>query len=123
MPPQCRSAEFGFTLVEAMIAATLMATAIVAVAHLTAIGVRQSAASGRTLAAALSAQGKLEQLTAGALPIGAGDEAGEFRLQWTIAPIEPADATLVAVRVCAYGSPALTVPPQACVATIRRRLP
>ena len=122
MLPNSVREECGFTLVEALVAATLVAVAIVAVAHLAAIGVRQSAVSARTLTALAAAQGKLEQLAAGAIAIGSGNEAGEFLLRWTIAPIASVDPSIVSLQVCAYESTTQSRP-EACVATLRANRP
>lgn len=109
----------GFTLVEAVVAATLVATALVAVAHLAAIGIRQSAVNARALGALHAAQGKLEQLIAGPAIIGSGDESADFVLRWTIAAMDPADLALVTMRVCAFAGNQTNLLPEVCVATVR----
>jgi hypothetical protein len=52
----------GFTLVEALIASLLVASAIVALAHLVALGAEQSLGSRRATSAWTIAQSKVEQL-------------------------------------------------------------
>jgi type II secretory pathway pseudopilin PulG len=52
----------GFTLIETVIAAFLISTAVAAMAHLVVIGTRQTATDRRELVAIAAAQGKLEQL-------------------------------------------------------------
>lgn len=69
--PFARSASRGFSLIEALVAASLMGTAIVTLAHLVALGTHQTIASRRVLTATVAAQSKLEQLRA---------------LSWTYAP-------------------------------------
>ena len=113
----------GFTLVETLVAATVMAVAIAALAHLAAIGVRQNASAVRALVALMAAQGKLEQLIAAVPVSGSGTETDDFRVAWTVAPLDPADPTIVRLQVCAFppadGSPVA----EACVATVRRSAP
>lgn len=116
-PAQLRQ-QSGFTLIEALVASALMATALVTVAHLASIGIRQSTNSMRALTALAAAQGKLEQLLAGTLTAGSGDQTGEVLLQWTVAPSVVGSA-LLSVRVCAYASLRADGPADACVATFR----
>ncbi len=52
----------GFTLIEAIVAAAILTTAIVALAHLLALGVRQSQNDRRSLITIVAAQAKLEEL-------------------------------------------------------------
>jgi hypothetical protein len=112
--------EGGFTLVESLVAASLVACALVAVAYLAALGIRQTTATRRSLAAVLAAQSKLEQLAADR-DAGGGEEAADaVRLRWAIAPIDPADASFVSVVVCAYApEDEDRLRPEACVATLR----
>ena len=112
----------GFTLVETIVAAAIVAVAVVAVAHLAAIGIRQSSASTRALTALVAAQGKLEALNAAAIAIGAGEQRGEVVLRWTIAPLDPADPSIVSVQVCAFPLEGGDRP-NTCVATVRRSGP
>lgn len=122
MFPHLLRKESAFTLVETLIAATIVATAIVAIAHLAAIGIRQSAASGRTLAALLAAQGKLEQIAGGPIAVGAGEETGEWFLRWSVTPVAAVDPTVVSLNVCASESAHAGQPP-ICVATLRATRP
>ena len=124
MFPNSFREETGFTLVEALIAATLVATALVAIAHLAAIGTRQSATSSRALVALLAAQGKLEHLAGDATAVGSGEEAREsLVLRWNVTPITSVDPSMVTVEVCAYGWTRTHERPEACVATLRASLP
>lgn len=52
----------GFSLLETLIAASLVAVAVVAIAHLVAIGAEQTSAGRRAMTATVAAQSKLEQL-------------------------------------------------------------
>lgn len=115
--------QSGFTLVEALVAATLAATALVAIAHLAAVGVRQSTNSARALTALAAAQGKLEQLAAGTLVDGTGEHAGDVLVRWTIAPAAAADDSILSLHVCAYAAGSATNRPDACVATLGARRP
>jgi hypothetical protein len=123
MPPRSFITESGFTLVEALVAASLVAVSMAALAHLAAVGLRQSVVTAHALTALVSAQSKLEQLTANALVIGGGDEIADLVLRWTIEPIEPADPTILRIAVCAYGWRERDSRPEACVATIRTTTP
>jgi prepilin-type N-terminal cleavage/methylation domain-containing protein len=113
----------GFTLIEALVAATLIAIALVAVAHLAALGVRQTANSRRELAALMAAQGKLEELRAVSAPIGSGEDSAELVLRWSVAAVDVADANTVVLRVCAYAPGHVNLRPDACVSTISGRRP
>src|SRR5687767_10862498 len=62
MPPRSPRANHGFTLVETVVAAALVATAVVVLAHLVALGAEQSAGNRHALAAMIAAQSKLEEL-------------------------------------------------------------
>lgn len=57
-----RATEGGFSLLEALVASLLVASAIVSLAHLIAIGAERSLASRRAVSASAIAQSKLEQL-------------------------------------------------------------
>lgn len=70
LPRSCLPAR-GFTLVETIVAAALVATAIVALAHLVALGAEQSASNRHALGALVAAERRLEALRA---------------LPWTYAP-------------------------------------
>jgi type II secretory pathway pseudopilin PulG len=123
MLPKFPPTESGFTLVEALVAATLVATALVTLAHLAATGVRQSGTNARALIALAAAQGKLEQLAAGTLVNGTGEDTGDLLVRWTIAPVAAADSSISSVHVCAYSAGRATDRPDACVATLRARRP
>jgi Tfp pilus assembly protein PilV len=124
MVPNSFREETGFTLVEALVAATIVATAIVAIAHLAAIGIRQSATSSRALIALLAAQGKLEHLAGDATPVGSGEEAHDsLVLRWNVTPITSVDPRMVTVEVCAYGWTRSNERPEACVTTLRAPQP
>jgi hypothetical protein len=143
MAPPSLNTVRGFTLIEAVVAATLIATALVALAHLVAVGTRQAARNRHDLAALVAAQGKLEQLRAviwrftdprdGLTPspprslledaAGFVDAAGTYVLRWAMLPIDVADANTLVLQACAYVARAPDQPPAACVATIRTREP
>ena len=118
MPPLFRSSQRGFTLIEAVVAATLIAIALVVVAHLAAVGVRQTANSRRELAALMAAQGKLEKLRAGSAPIGSGEDSADLVLRWSVAALDVADPRTVVLHVCAYAPGHVHLRPDACVSTI-----
>ena len=122
MLPNSVRDECGFTLVEALVAATIVVVAIVALAHLAVVGLRQSAAGARGFIALAEAQGKLEQLAVGVISVGSGNETGAFRVQWTIAPVASVDPSVLSLEVCAYET-ASSDRPEACVATLRASRP
>lgn len=62
MPAARHATDAGFSLVEALVASLLVASAIVGLAHLIAIGAEQSLGSRRAASALSIAQSKLEQL-------------------------------------------------------------
>lgn len=69
-PP--RTPARGFSLVEALVASCLIASAIVGLAHLVAVAAEQSLTSRRALGALTAAQAKLEQLRRAAWTYDAG---------------------------------------------------
>ena len=138
MKPQSLLTPRGFTLVETIIAAALVATAIVALAHLLGVGARQSADNRRQFTALLDAQTKLEELRAmpwrmgvdGLQPsasdaltrdvAGFHDEVHGYVRRWAITALTPDIPGVVALRVCVFADD-LVVTPEACVRSIRAR--
>jgi Tfp pilus assembly protein PilV len=133
----------GFTLVEALVAATLVATAAVALAHLVALGATQSASNRYSLEALVSAQTKLEQLRSAtfshaaasadlnASPAGAlhtstpgfNDVVDDITRRWTIRRLDAGDPNTLVLDVCAFRATDRRRPKEACVSTIRTRRP
>jgi type II secretory pathway pseudopilin PulG len=135
----------GFTLVEAVVAAALMATAIVFLAQLASLGARQSDSNRRTWTATVAAQSKLEELRAvpwtNAIQ-GRGlqlspaqslveDVAGYvealadvgFTLRWAVSRFDGADPNTLILQVCVFRRAHRDQPPEACVMTVRTRRP
>jgi prepilin-type N-terminal cleavage/methylation domain-containing protein len=123
MPFRSPPSQRGFTLIEAVVAATLIAIGLVVLAHLAAIGVRQTANSRRELAALIAAQGKLEELRAASAPIGSGEDSADLVLRWSVAALDVADPNTVVLRVCAFAPGHVNLRPDACVATVSGRRP
>jgi type II secretory pathway pseudopilin PulG len=133
----------GFTLVEAVVAATLVATAAVVLAQLVALGATQSASHRDTSAALVAAQSKLEELRsvtwnytipgsdvalspAGALftdTPGYVDHAPLFVRRWAVTRFDPADESVIVIDVCVFAIARRAAAPEACVSTIRTRRP
>ena len=129
--PQSVFTPRGFTLVETIIAAALVATAL-------GVGARQSADNRRQFTAVLDAQTKLEELRAMPWRIGvdglqpsapdaltrdvAGfyDEVHGYVRRWAITALTPDIPGVVALRVCVFAD-ATRVTPEACVRSVRAR--
>lgn len=135
----------GFTLVETLVAAALIATAIVVFAHLVSLGARQSDSNRRASAAIVAAQSKLEELRAvtwtstiqgnGLQPSPPGslvqdipgyveylDEPGFVR-RWALSLFESADPDTLILQVCVFPRRSAEQQPEACVMTVRTRRP
>src|SRR5512138_881368 len=95
---QLRDAR-GFSLLEALIAATILASALLALAQLIAFATSATAAAGRMTYAALVASQKIEQLCAGSwseLQSGSDSPAAGFMRTWSVTPM-PADPDYIAL--------------------------
>ena len=89
----------GFSLLDALIAAAILASALLSLAQLIAFAVKATAAAGRTTDAALLASQKVEELRAGSwseLQSGADSPVAGFTRTWTVTPLA-ADPDYVAV--------------------------
>ena len=104
--PLCDSR--GFSLLEALIAAAILASALLALAQTIALATRATAAAGRMTDAALLAAQKIEQLRAGSwseLQPGTDSPAAGFSRTWAITPLaaDPDHIALVDVLVWVPG--------------------
>jgi prepilin-type N-terminal cleavage/methylation domain-containing protein len=133
----------GFTLVEALVAIALIATAAAALAQLVALGTRQSANNRDALMALVAAQSKLEALRSMTWsytvastnltpsPVGSlfNDTPGHvdypapFARRWAVTRRDPADTDVVVIDVCVFAPGRRGAAPEACVSTIRTRRP
>lgn len=100
--------EGGFTIVETVVAAAVLATALVALAQVAAVAILAAARARDTTRATLAAAQKIEELRAGpydAAPVEATDVVDErFLRRWTIAPQPPPRAAVaIAVEVTTRG--------------------
>jgi len=89
----------GFSLLDALIAAAILASALLSLAQLIAVAVKATAAAGRMTNAALLASQKVEELRAGSwseLQSGADTPAAGLTRIWTVTPLA-ADPDYVAV--------------------------
>ncbi len=98
----------GFSLLEALIAAAILASALLSLAQLIAFAVRTTAAAGRMTDAALLAAQKVEELRAGSwaeLQPGTDTPAAGFTRTWTVTPMgaDPDHLVLLEVLVGAPG--------------------
>ena len=101
----------GFSLLEALIATAILASALLSLAQLIAFAVRTTAAAGRTTDAALLAAQKVEELRAGSwaeLQPGTDSPAAGFMRTWTVTPMaaDPDYLVLLDVIVRAPGGQA-----------------
>ena len=89
----------GFSLLDALIAAAILASALLSLAQLLALTTRTTAAAGRMTDATLFAAQKIEQLRAGSwseLQSGSDAPAAGFTRTWSVTPL-PADPDHVAL--------------------------
>jgi Tfp pilus assembly protein PilV len=102
-----RHREGGFTIIETVVAASVLATALVALAQVAAVAVLAAARARDTTRATLAAAQKLEELRAGpydAAPVDATDIVDErFLRRWTITPQPPRSVVAMAVEVSTAG--------------------
>jgi Tfp pilus assembly protein PilV len=94
----------GFSLLEALIAAAILASALVALAQVIALATSATSAAGRMTNAALLAAQKIEQLRAGSwseLQPGSDSPAAGFTRTWAVTPLaaDPDYVALVDVLV------------------------
>jgi Tfp pilus assembly protein PilV len=94
----------GFSLLEALIAAAILASALLSLAQLIAFTIRTTAAAGRMTDAALFAAQKDEELRAGSwgeLRPGADSPAAGLTRTWTVTPMgaDPDNVALLEVLV------------------------
>jgi Tfp pilus assembly protein PilV len=94
----------GFFLLEALIAAAILASALLALAQIIALATSATSAAGRMTDAALLAAQKVEQLRAGSwseLQPGTDSPAAGFTRTWTVTPLaaDPDYIALVEVLV------------------------
>jgi hypothetical protein len=99
----------GFALLDALVAAAILASALLSLAQLTAFAVKMTAAAGRMTDAALLASQKVEELRAsawGELQSGTDSPLAGFTRAWTITPLgaDPDYVAVLEVRVRAPGS-------------------
>ena len=142
----------GVSLLETLIAALLIATAIAGLAPLIALASQQSANVRRHALALAQAQGQLESLRALTWGFAAdGTRTSDARLspsppgalltevegysdrlpggssrRWAISPLDPADPDTLVIEVCIFGHTDAVVSAtaaDACVSTLRVRRP
>jgi Tfp pilus assembly protein PilV len=99
----------GFSLLDALVAAAILASALLSLAQLIAFAVKTTAAAGRTTDAALLASQKVEQLRAGSwgeLQSGTDSPAAGFTRTWMVTPLaaDPDYVAVVEVLVRAPGN-------------------
>lgn len=104
----------GFSLLEVLIAAAIMASALLALAQLIAFATRETASAGRMTDAALLAAQKVEQLRAGSwseLQPGSDSPALGFTRMWSVTPLvtDPDYVAVVEVVVRTRGGETRTV--------------
>ena len=108
MRPRALSDSRGFSLLEALIAAAILASALLSLAQLIALAVKTTAAAGRMTDAALLAVQKVEELQAGSwdeLQPATDSPAPGFTRTWTVTPLgtDPDYIAVVEVVVSSAG--------------------
>ena len=108
MPLRALRDTRGFSLLDALIAAAILASALLSLAQLTAFAVKTTAAAGRMTDAALLASQKVEELRAsawGELQSGTDSPLAGFTRAWTVTPLgaDPDYVAVLEVRVRAPG--------------------
>ena len=98
----------GFSLLDALIAAAILASALVSLAQLIAFAIKTTAVAGRMTDAALFASQKVEELRAaswGELQSGTDLPAAGFTRAWTVTPLatDPDYVAVLEVLVAAPG--------------------
>jgi prepilin-type N-terminal cleavage/methylation domain-containing protein len=131
----------GFTLIEVVVAAAILATAAAALAQLLAIATQQSVRNRHALGATIAAQSKLQQLRAvhwtsavdalTASPprslvedtAGFVDYPDRYVRRWSISRRDPLDLDTFILQVCVFRTAGRNTGPDACVGTVRARRP
>jgi Tfp pilus assembly protein PilV len=98
----------GFSLLDALIAAAILASALLALAQVIAFAIKMTAAAGRMTTATLLASQKVEELRAGSwaeLQSGTDSPAAGFTRTWTVTPLaaDPDYVTVLEIIVRAPG--------------------
>lgn len=95
--------EGGFTIVETVVAAAVLATALVGLAQVIVVATTAVVRARDTTRATLAAAQKLEELRANAyaeVPVDATDVVDRrFLRRWTISPLPPGSTIVIAVDV------------------------
>jgi Tfp pilus assembly protein PilV len=97
----------GFSLLDALLAAAILASALLSLAQLIAFAIKTTAAAGRMTDAALLASQKVEELRAASwdeLQSGTDSPAAGFTRAWTVIPLA-GDPDYVAVVEVLVGAP------------------
>jgi Tfp pilus assembly protein PilV len=98
----------GFSLLDALIAAAILASALLSLAQVIAFAIKTTAAAGRMTDAALLVSQKIEELRAaswGELQSGTDSPAAGYTRVWTIMPLaaDPDNVVVLEVLVRAPG--------------------
>ena len=133
--------QYGFTLIEVVVAAAILASAAAALAQLVTVASAQSARNRHALSATIAAQSKLQQLRAvrwttvvdgltaspprALLEDTAGfvDYPDQYVRRWSISRRDPLDTDTFILQVCVSRVAGPLVVPDACVGTVRARRP
>jgi type II secretory pathway pseudopilin PulG len=116
-----RNNEDGFTIVETVVAAAILATALVALAQVIALATTAAARARDTTRATLAAAQKIEELranAAAAAPVDATDAVGHGLIRrWTITALPAGSGVAITVEVTHLGRSI----PHVMLETIRAR--
>jgi Tfp pilus assembly protein PilV len=93
----------GFSLIEAILAGSLLAVGILALVQLLAVAAQGAAVAERVTAAAILAAQKIEELRSAPCCVAAegADRIGEYTRAWSVRPLpaDPAEAVVIQVSV------------------------
>jgi Tfp pilus assembly protein PilV len=89
----------GFSLVEVLLATSLLATGVLGLAHVLAVAVGVNVASRQTTSATVLAAQKVEEILAGGDIGGSEDAVDGFRRRWTAQSLPGSSTRLMIVQV------------------------
>lgn len=89
----------GVSLVEVLLATSLLATGILGLAHVMTVAVGVNVASRRTTSATVLAAQKVEEILAGGDVAGSEDAVDGFRRRWTVQSLPGSPTGLMIVQV------------------------
>ena len=89
----------GFSLLEVLLATSLLATGVLSLAHLLAVGVGVNVASKDVTEATVLPAQKIEELRGGGDLTGGEEAIGGFRRRWSVEPLAGSSSGPIVVHV------------------------